>query len=168
MTIFSVDPGPLESAYVILCDDMVESWGKARNDTILRELQDTRYDIPIRSDALVIEQIRSYGMAVGAEVFDTCVWSGRFCQAWMDVHLTDAGGRPVYWLPRKDVKLNLCGNPRAKDSNIRQAIIDRFGGKETAIGRKATPGPLYGISADVWSALAVGLTWLDLRKAGRI
>jgi len=25
----------------------------------------------------------------------------------------------------------------------------------TAIGRKAAPGPLYGISRDVWSALAM-------------
>jgi hypothetical protein len=31
----------------------------------------------------------------------------------------------------------------------------------TAIGRKAAPGPLYGISRDVWSALAVAVTYAD-------
>lgn len=29
----------------------------------------------------------------------------------------------------------------------------------TAIGSKAAPGPLYGISRDVWSALAVAVTY---------
>ena len=63
---------------------------------------------------------------------------------------------------RKDVKLHLCGSPRAKDSNIRQALIDRFGpGKEKAIGLKKTPGPLYGVKSHVWAALAVAVTHLD-------
>jgi hypothetical protein len=29
----------------------------------------------------------------------------------------------------------------------------------TAIGRKAAPGPLYGMSCDVWSALAIAVTY---------
>ena len=29
----------------------------------------------------------------------------------------------------------------------------------TAIGRKAAPGPLYGISRDMWSALAIEVTY---------
>ena len=61
-------------------------------------------------------------------------------------------------LPRRAVKLALCGDSRAKDANIRQALIDRFGGS-AAIGRKAAPGPLYGISRDVWSALAIAVTY---------
>ena len=31
--------------------------------------------------------------------------------------------------------------------------------KAAAIGRKAAPGPLYGISRDVWSALAIAVTY---------
>ncbi len=61
-------------------------------------------------------------------------------------------------LPRRAVKLALCGDSRAKDANIRQALIDRFGGS-AAVGRKAAPGPLYGISRDVWSALAIAVTY---------
>jgi hypothetical protein len=29
----------------------------------------------------------------------------------------------------------------------------------TAVGRKANPGPLYGISRDVWSAIAIAVTY---------
>jgi hypothetical protein len=61
-------------------------------------------------------------------------------------------------LPRRVVKLALCGDSRAKDANIRQALIDRFGGS-AAVGRKAAPGPLYGIHRDVWSALAIAVTY---------
>ncbi len=101
-------------------------------------------------DVVVIEKVESYGMAVGAEVFDTVLWAGRFAEA--------AHRVPVVMLPRRAVKLALCADSRAKDANIRQALIDRFGGS-AAIGRKAAPGPLYGISRDVWSALAIAVTY---------
>ena len=91
-------------------------------------------------------------MPVGREVFETVYWIGRFAQAAQPVEHT--------LVSRGAVKMHLCGSKRAKDSNIRQALIDRFGGS-AAIGRKADPGPLYGISGDVWSALAVAVTWYD-------
>jgi hypothetical protein len=65
---------------------------------------------------------------------------------------------------RRDVKLHICGSQRAKDANIRQALIDCYGGKVEAIGKKKAPGPLYGISSHAWSALAVAQTWWDLSR----
>ena len=55
---------------------------------------------------------------------------------------------------RQDVKQFLCHSARAKDGNIRQAIIDRLGPP----GVKSAPGVTYGISKHLWSALAVALT----------
>ena len=92
-------------------------------------------------------------MAVGAEVLETVFWSGRFAEA--------VDPTPVQRLGRKAVKVALCGDARAKDPNVRQALIDRYGGKERAIGTKAVPGPLHGVAKDVWAALAVGVAWLD-------
>lgn len=109
----------------------------------------------VNSCAIAIEMIASYGMAVGREVFETCVWIGRFLQAW---HAPD-GARLIY---RLDVKLHLCGTAQAKDPNIRQALLDRFprtgGGKTPQIGTKKQPGPLYGVSSHAWAALGVAVT----------
>ena len=89
-------------------------------------------------------------MAVGKSVFETCVWIGRFIEAW------NGEWEYVY---RKDVKMCLCGQTRAKDSNIRQAIMDRYGSERSiAIGTKANPGPLYQVSKDIWAALGVAIT----------
>jgi hypothetical protein len=86
-------------------------------------------------------------MAVGREVFETVFSIGRMAM------LTD-----VRLVPRRDVKLHICGSPRAKDGNIRQALIDRFG----PVGTKKAPGPLWGISKHRWAALAVAVTAFDL------
>ena len=69
---------------------------------------------------------------------------------------------------RSEVKMKLCHSMRAKDGNIRQAIIDRYpatgGGAIPQIGTKNQPGPLYGISKDLWSALAVAITYEESLK----
>jgi 5-methylcytosine-specific restriction protein A len=67
-------------------------------------------------------------VAVGAEVFDTVLWAGRFAEA--------AHRVPVVLLPRRAVKLALCGDSRARDANIRQALIDRFGGTAASAARR--------------------------------
>jgi len=42
---------------------------------------------------------------------------------------------------------------RAKDANIRQALLDLIGPQ----GTKKTPGPTYGIKSHTWAALAVAV-----------
>ena len=76
----------------------------------------------------------------------------------------DVGLKRWRWIERREEKLHLCDSPRANDSTIRQAIIDRFGGKDAAIGKKKVPGPLYGISGDVWAALAVAITAVETQE----
>lgn len=151
----AIDPGNTHSAFVIFDDGELIDFGKLDNDELLARICDETQAVRCRFDRLAIEMIASYGMPVGAEVFETCVWIGRFVQAWTGDYSL------VY---RRDVKLHLCGQPRAKDSNVRQALIDKYGGKYKAIGRKASQGPLYGIRADVWQALAVAVTYSEQAK----
>lgn len=150
MTVLAIDPGPVQSAYVLWDGRKLGDHAKIDNDLIPDRVMFWT------QRAVVVEQIASYGMAVGAEVFATCWWSGRFYQQAITAQVPT-----VEMLPRKDVKLHLCHSPRANDATIRQALIDRFGGKDKAIGRKASPGPLYKLRADEFQALALGITWWD-------
>lgn len=156
MKLLAIDPGNEQSAYVVLDDDKLVSFGKVGNDHIGKSVMSNAVKGgPL--DCIVVEMVACYGMSVGKEVFETCVWIGRFIEKGL------AFGAPVDRVTRQPIKLHHCKSPRAKDGNIRQAIIDRYGGKDAAIGKKKTPGPLYGVSADVWQALALGLYWIDTR-----
>lgn len=154
MNILAVDPGTTQTAWVVYDSraGVVEGRWTGQNDEVLETFRATR---PGWIDVAVIEKVESYGMAVGAEVFETVRWAGRFEEA---LHPT-----PVGLLPRRAVKLHLCGSARANDANIRAALLDRFGGRTAAVGRKAEPGPLYGIHGDLWAALAVAVTWAETR-----
>jgi len=185
MRVFAIDPGPTKSGWCLLESEMLTftptDWGWDDNDVLITELEIGNY----ADSTLVIEDIGNYGMAVGRDTFDTCKWMGRFDQA----HTTDA-----IFIPRPTIKTHLCGVASAKDGNVRQALIDRFGGDEVAVGGKkcqtckgkgwkgtgrpvceecngdkyeTLPGVLYGVSGHAWSALAVGVTYLDQAKESK-
>lgn len=145
MRILAIDPGTTKSGWVTYEDGRVLDAGISNNDDLIDDIE--HFSITGVSNILAIEMIASYGMAVGKEVFETCLWVGRFTQAWVipeEVKL-------VY---RKDVKMHLCGTPRAKDANIRQALIDKLGPQ----GTKKAPGATYGVSSHAWAALGVAVT----------
>ena len=162
MKILAIDPGNMESAYVLMNPDYTISngtAGKFSNDCLLQLVKDLG-KIWGREMVVVIEMVASYGMAVGKEVFDTCVWIGRFAQAASDAICT------VDFVYRIEEKMNLCHNSRAKDGNIRQALIDRFArfDKKNGKGTKKNPDTFYGFRADMWAAFAVAVSWLDKQK----
>lgn len=147
--VLAIDPGPTSSAFVLFDGSSVCDFGQLKNDELLARLRGRTFGA--EPYTTVIEQIESMGMAVGAEVFETVFWSGRFAQA----------SRPFDRVTRRAVKLHLCLSMRAKDGNIRQALVDRFGGQSVAVGSKKHPGPLFGLSSHRWAALAVAVTWWD-------
>lgn len=154
MQVLAIGPGNEQSAWVRLQASAIVNRGITENPDVLARASRWACSIAIdRPEHLAIEMIASFGMPVGAEVFETCVWIGRFVQAWTGPHTL------VY---RREVKLHLCGDSRAKDANTRQALIDRYGpGKGHAIGKVKAPGRLYSVTADQWSALAVAVMWID-------
>lgn len=162
MKILAIDPGNTESAYVLMNDDYsIQDCGFAKFENRLT-LMGIQVACSLYGEDLtvVIEKVASYGMAVGAEVFETCIWIGRFAQAAME------RGCRVEYVYRLDEKLALCHDSRAMDSNIRQALVDRFAkfDKKTGKGTKKHPDWFYGFSRDIWSAYAVGVTWLDRQQ----
>ncbi len=146
MRILALDPGTEETGHVLYENGRVLRCGVSTNETVRVVLENLNGPV----DVLAIEMVASYGMAVGREVFETCVWIGRFQQMWRD---PDAVKR----VPRRDVKIHLCHSMKAKDANIRQALIDRLG----PVGTKKNPGPLYGVTSHAWAALALAVTVAD-------
>jgi hypothetical protein len=149
--ILGIDPGHIQTAWIRwhIPDNEPMDFGITENEKFLSE------DLPIIQDRTVkditicaIEMIQSFGMPVGKEIFETVFFIGR---------LWECITTEKYLAYRKNIKLHFCETLRAKDGNIRQALIDRFG----TPGTKKNPGKLYGVSKDIWSALAVAIYWHD-------
>lgn len=143
--ILAIDPGPVKSAFVRWDGERVIECAWIDNADVRETIR------MCWQSQIAIEMIASYGMAVGADVFQTCVEIGR---------MVEAAGGCVSLVFRRDVKLHLCGSARAKDPNVRQALLDRFG----PVGTKKAPGPLYGVKSHIWSALAVAVTASETRE----
>ena len=139
--ILALDPGTHESGYCLFDSGKVITSGVMGNDDLLKIVRDDN------SDALAIEKIVSYGSSVGQETFDTCVWIGRFMEAW---------GQPddVLLIPRRMVKKHVCGPGKWGDPDVRTKLIEKLGPP----GTKKAPGPTFGVKSHAWSALAVAVT----------
>lgn len=152
--VLAIDPGTAESGWVLF-DPVLQRVHGSRivpNRELLNQLR-----LGERSwgcGPVVIEMIGHYGtgMAPGKEVYDTCVWIGRFFEAW-----DSATGLRPHLMLRNRVKLHLCGSARAKDPNIRAALIDKLG----TPGTKKEPGATYGIKSHLWAALGVAVAYSE-------
>lgn len=146
MTILAIDPGTSVSGWCLLNGDSVTDSGVCDNDKLLHGLP------CMPADVLAVEIFEARGMPIGNDSIETIIFTGRLMQAWPGEFRR---------VRRSEVKRHLCGTLKAKDANVRQALIDLFGG-EQAIGRKASPGPLYGVKSHAWAALGVAVTARDL------
>ena len=142
MKILAIDPGTTDSAYVLMNDDYTiknRNFYKFKNELVLKNIKDIGgiYDDGM---TVVIEMVASYGMGAAIDA-----------------------GCPVHYVFRMEEKMTLCHNSKARDSNIRQALIDRFArfDKKNGKGTKKNQDVFYGFSKDIWAAYAVGVTWLD-------
>ena len=156
LNVFAIDPGNEYSAWCVMNDKYeLLDFDKQLNNNVMNIMLKTLPTI----DAVAIERVASYGMPVGREVFETCEWIGRFAQeAEKETN--------VSYIYRKDEKLYLCGEMRAKDANIRAALIERFAKHDLKNGRgtKSNPDFFYGVKADIWAAISVCVTYLDMQK----
>ena len=72
-------------------------------------------------------------------------------------------GCHVEMLTRSKCRGYIGGGSHTTDRYVREALVDRFGGTEKAVGTKKAPGQLYGMKEDMWSALAVAITCAETR-----
>lgn len=143
MVIMGIDPGNLESGVVWVEDGILTEHGIYPNAEVLQFVKSAGADW-----LLAVEWINAMGMAVGKEVFETCLWAGRFGQA---------APCPVRYIPRTRVKLHHCGSSTANDGNVARALRDKYGQK----GTKASPGYFFGVKEHEWQAFAVAAYALE-------
>lgn len=161
--IIGIDPGNTKSAFCLVhVPDMRPLYfEKADNEEMWRnvfhagELVDWNVDV-------AVEMIASYGMPVGREVFDTCVWIGQMKDR------IEGIGKECHLIFRKDEKMAICYSPKANDANIRQALVDRFAPNvpNKGKGSKKEPGWFYGFHDDIWQAYAIAVTYYEKQKGG--
>lgn len=188
--IVAIDPGSTESAYVGYHNGKLVWFDKVENANMVDSIRCYAAEPDITH--LAIEMPACYGMAVGKSIFETCRWVGIFQHAFgiERTHLVYRKARNIDE-GVDGVCMHLCKNNRAKDPNIRQAIIDLYGGEDKAIGNKKCrkckgkgwsgagrpvcpvcdgkkwrlpPGPLANVSEDIWAALAVAITFDETYK----
>jgi hypothetical protein len=151
MIYLGIDPGPVESAFV---------WWDSVAEKVIRLESIPAFGIDsitigplLKSvDCVSIEWIECFGMAVGQETFRTVAGIGWFASLLYDRTWS------LRLVPRRAVKMHLCHSMRAKDANVRQALIDRFG----PVGTKKQPGKLYGVATHYWAALGVAVYSADV------
>lgn len=151
MKILSIDTGTIESGYCLSEGYKPLRFGKISNEDLLQIVKEEEYDV------LVYEAFQSYGMPVGQTTIDSITWNGRYIQSALD---REKRTEPIF---RREEKMCLCGTMKAKDANIRQALIDRFAQFDFKNGKgtKKRKDYFYGFSKDSWSAAAILTTFLD-------
>lgn len=164
MKILAIDPGNKKSSFAIIEMPYFKllDFGKLENDTLIMYLSEwfSSYSLDSKINAIAIEMVANDSLPVGKDVFETCVWIGRFVQM--------LEGEDIIYIYRKEEKMTLCGSMEAQDSNIRQALIDRYAKHDfkNGKGRKDNPDIFYGVKKDVWQAIAVGVTYWEQMKKG--
>tara|TARA_Y100001963_G_scaffold28043_1_gene38227 strand:- start:161 stop:733 length:573 start_codon:yes stop_codon:yes gene_type:complete len=184
-TIIAIDPGTVRSGWMTFDQNLDPwQWGWWKNEDIIDKLL-TGFE------ELVIEDMAHFGpnIRVGRDVFETCKWMGRFHQQAGDAtylprtaiktHITGMssskdkdvrvalidryggeseaiGGKKC--LTCKGKGWNGTGRPMCTDCHC-------IGESDTGCGYQTHPGKLHGIKAHEWSALAIGLTYIDSKTS---
>lgn len=161
MRLLAIDPGNVQSGVAVVDAATYRPLDVAKIDN---EDLENYLALSVNFDHAVIEMVASYGMPVGATVFDTCVAIGRF-ERILDDRMIDRDR-----MFRREVKRQICGVVTAKDGNVIHALTDRFapGAPNMGKGTKGSPGWFYGFKSDIWQAYALAVAYLDIQKERKI
>lgn len=159
MNVFAIDPGMAKSAYCVMDARTLRplDFGILGNEELRHLIRRRNF---CDCDAACIEMMQSYGNLIGKDVLESAVWIGRFYET-----LVRRVSNPPVMIFRMEEKMHICQNSRAGDAEIRRALIDRFCEHDFRTGRGTAKSPdfFHGFKADIWSAYAVGLTFIETK-----
>ena len=164
MIIHAIDPGPITCGVVIYDTDAraVIACDKAQPvEVVLRAITATA----ARGNQWIVacERVQSYGIA-GSSLLQTAESFGRIWDR------AEGHGLPFVPLYRREVlrELDLLGAKGNRDSAVRLRMLEMHGGRERALGSKATPGPLYGVTSHAWQALGLACAAASMLDRGAL
>jgi len=162
MVVVGVDPGPVTHG-VVIYDATARRvlWSCKASPTWEATDKAIRYSV----GRIVIERPAAMGgLGTGkvGHMLDTAWEGGRMTANFQ------LAGIPVHEMTRRQVlrELGVMSGTGSADSRVRRACIadHETPGGPPAVGRKATPGPLYGVSSHAWQALGAVLAWLESQR----
>lgn len=168
IAVMAIDPGPQTCGIVLLArrPELASGFGilTAEAEVPVRRVFSHIEDNMMANVPVVIEHLSCYGVDFSAVLRDTALISGEFRLRCRQL------GREATFITRPDVKLHITSSRKTKDKDIRDALIERWGGEVAAMGyqkiegsKQRTPkGPLYDIASHSWAALALGVTFLEM------
>lgn len=156
--ILAIDPGPQESAWVLMQDLKIHSCNKESNEAIRKALDFDEWEQTI----LAMEYAVAYGRS-GRDVSDTAFESGRMVEAAKSCYLG---------ITRSKVRGHLCGR-YGSDAKIIEKLIERFCHDiyQKWVDKQLTRQKMinaarekyfHEFKADIWQAYALGVTYFDL------
>ena len=150
MRVLGIDPGTTKSGWVLWDIKRMIAIGSgiSEHPLILDSLKR-----PKLYDVAIIEKPAPMGMTLGHDLCETIIMAGRYYQA-----ATQAGGI-VDYITRVDVKKRLvgkaCSNDAIVNAHLRAYLAQFHGCTERDLkGKKAAPGPCFGLASHMWPALA--------------
>jgi len=165
MIVLGIDPGP-ETHGAVLYDSEARRvlWSsKAITSFDLRDYLIREWAKP---DVIVIERpaaMGALGVGIVGHMLDTAWEAGALWgELWQ-----------IFWekpqrMTRREVlrHLGVLSGKGSSDARVRAACIadHETPGGPPAVGRKAKPGPLYGVSSHAWQALGLVLAWLETQQ----
>lgn len=156
MRVLGIDPGPTTSGLVVYDTEarrVLVAASAATLDEVHHRLQVLEGEAPYGEGVVVIERVQSYGIP-GNDLLRTSEVVGRLWQ------MAAALPREVTLLYRREVCAALDVTGGSKDALVRARMLEMHGGtRAAAVGTKAKPGPLYGVSGHAWQALGLVVAW---------
>ena len=168
--VMAIDPGPTRSAFVLWNGEGIIRAGIEPNNDV------RVWRLPF-DGLLLIEWVSHRGWkAEHAEVYDMVRWIGRFQETQLAAR--QRGGCEL--VPRHEIKRWHCAGKAPKDSDVRAALIDKYGppfytqivtptgkkGQPLKARAKRFPGVTGPLSADMWQAFALATYWTERLDAG--
>lgn len=146
----AIDPGSETSGLLVMSSGKVANASQDLPPEAVERVVRTWSFLPV-----LIEGLSNYGQQIGDETLRTAYVIGK-------LYGIDPSRTTV--IRRIDVKLALVGASGAKDSVIRQDLLERFGGPAAA--KKG--GPLSTVKGHAWQALALACAWEVMKANGGV